>query len=113
MRITHRPARSRCEAGSCTSGIPATIVVPVGNSPEKNAAMRALGVNLIERGADYQESREYAQDLAERQVRGPLDPLVEFDERHAAPLREPPADRRFARAAQAEQRHDGRTRRIV
>ncbi len=45
-------------------GIPATIVVPHGNSAEKNAAMRALGVTLIEHGDDFQESREFAQAMA-------------------------------------------------
>jgi len=45
-------------------GIPATIVVPHGNSVEKNAAMRALGVELIEHGDDFQAAREYAQALA-------------------------------------------------
>ena len=45
-------------------GIPATIVVPHGNSLEKNAAMRALGVELIEHGDDFQASREYADTLA-------------------------------------------------
>jgi threonine dehydratase len=45
-------------------GIKATIVVPEGNSIEKNAAMRALGVNLIEHGEDFQMSREYATKLA-------------------------------------------------
>src|SRR5881396_3303966 len=35
-------------------GLAATIVVPHGNSLEKNAAMRALGVELIEHGADFQ-----------------------------------------------------------
>lgn len=45
--------------------IPATIVVPYGNSKEKNAAMRALGVNLIEFGNDFQESKEYAEKLAQ------------------------------------------------
>ena len=48
-------------------GIPATIVVPHGNSVEKNAAMRALGVKLIEHGDDFQAAREYAQTLAEEQ----------------------------------------------
>jgi threonine dehydratase len=48
-------------------GVPATIVVPVGNSVEKNAAMRALGVHLIEHGADFQAAREHAQWLAEQQ----------------------------------------------
>lgn len=41
-------------------GIPATIVVPHGNSVEKNAAMQALGVELIEFGDDFQASREFA-----------------------------------------------------
>lgn len=44
--------------------IPATIVVPHGNSLEKNAAMRALGIKLIEHGDDFQVSREFAQSLA-------------------------------------------------
>lgn len=45
-------------------GIPATVVVPLGNSREKNAAMRALGMELIEHGEDYQAAREYADGLA-------------------------------------------------
>ena len=45
-------------------GVACSIVVPHGNSLEKNAAMRALGVNLIEHGADFQESREHAMRLA-------------------------------------------------
>ena len=50
--------------GARLHGIPATIVVPHGNSLEKNAAMRALGVELIEHGDDFHESREYADKLA-------------------------------------------------
>ncbi|MBV8624567.1 MAG: threonine dehydratase [Herbaspirillum sp.] len=45
-------------------GIAATIVVPEGNSREKNAAMRALGVELVEHGSEFQDSREHAQQLA-------------------------------------------------
>jgi threonine dehydratase len=45
----------------------ATIVVPKGNSIEKNAAMRALGVSLIEHGDDFQESREFATQMAKDQ----------------------------------------------
>jgi len=45
-------------------GIPATIVVPHGNSVEKNAAMCAFGVDLIEHGDDFQSAREYANILA-------------------------------------------------
>jgi threonine dehydratase len=47
-------------------GLPATIVVPHGNSVEKNAAMRALGVELVEHGDDFQAAREYAMQVAER-----------------------------------------------
>jgi threonine dehydratase len=42
----------------------ATIVVPHGNSVEKNAAMRALGAELIEHGSDFQQSREHAAKIA-------------------------------------------------
>ena len=45
-------------------GFHATIVVPHGNSVEKNAAMRALGVELIEHGDDFQAAREHAGKLA-------------------------------------------------
>ena len=45
-------------------GVACTIVVPHGNSLEKNAAMRSLGVTLIEQGQDFQESREFAIRLA-------------------------------------------------
>lgn len=41
-------------------------MVPHGNSREKNAAMRALGAELIEHGEDFQEAREHAVQLAER-----------------------------------------------
>ncbi len=47
-------------------GVPAHIVVPKGNSAEKNAAMRAQGGELIEFGEDFQESKEHAQRLAEQ-----------------------------------------------
>jgi len=42
------------------AGLPATVFVPFGNSREKNAAMRALGVTLIEHGHDFQDAREEA-----------------------------------------------------
>ncbi len=45
-------------------GIPAAIVVPQGNAREKNHAMRALGVELIVAGDDFQASVEYSIDLA-------------------------------------------------
>ena len=45
-------------------GVPVTIVVPHGNSREKNDAMRAQGATLLEVGDDFQESLEHATALA-------------------------------------------------
>jgi threonine dehydratase len=42
------------------AGLPVTIVVPHGNSPDKNASMRAWGAELIEHGRDFQAAREHA-----------------------------------------------------
>jgi threonine dehydratase len=39
-------------------------VVPRGNSVEKNAAMRSLGAELVEYGADFDEARGHAMELA-------------------------------------------------
>jgi threonine dehydratase len=50
--------------GARRFGLEATIVVPHGNSVEKNAAMRALGVTLLEHGEDFQAAREHAIALA-------------------------------------------------
>ncbi|WP_295538787.1 threonine dehydratase [uncultured Pseudacidovorax sp.] len=73
-------------------GLRATIVVPHGNSVEKNAAMRALGVELIEHGEDFQAAADHAAALAEAQglhripsfhrelVRGVTTAYVEFFE---------------------------------
>jgi len=44
-------------------GVRATICVPVGNNPDKNAGMRALGATVIESGRDYDESVLVAQRL--------------------------------------------------
>lgn len=73
-------------------GLVATIVVPHGNSVEKNAAMRALGVTLVEHGDEFQTASEHAARLAERDglhrvpsfhrelVRGVATAYVEFFE---------------------------------
>ena len=45
-------------------GVPVTIVVPHGNSAEKNAAMRAFGARIVEHGADFDMAREEAMRLA-------------------------------------------------
>jgi threonine dehydratase len=42
------------------AGIDVTIVVPHGNSPDKNAAMQGFGAELIEHGHDFQAARERA-----------------------------------------------------
>jgi threonine dehydratase len=47
------------------AGIPCTVVVPIGNSAEKNAAMQAFGAELIEHGRDFDEARERAVTLAQ------------------------------------------------
>jgi threonine dehydratase len=46
------------------AGVPVVIVVPRGNSVEKNAAMIAFGAELIEHGADFDEARAFAATLA-------------------------------------------------
>ncbi len=45
-------------------GLEAVIVVPRGNSVEKNRAMRALGAELVEHGHDFQAAYEFAAELA-------------------------------------------------
>ncbi|WP_060510383.1 threonine dehydratase [Pseudomonas sp. NBRC 111124] len=47
------------------AGVPLVIVVPEGNSKEKNAAMRALGAELVEHGVDFDVAREEAARLAD------------------------------------------------
>jgi threonine dehydratase len=46
------------------AGVAVTIVVPRGNSNEKNAAMRSLGAELIECGRDFDEAKEHAVQIA-------------------------------------------------
>jgi threonine dehydratase len=48
-------------------GIRCRIVVPVGNNPDKNAALRAFGAELIEHGRDFDEAREWVEDIAGRE----------------------------------------------
>ncbi len=46
-------------------GVPVTIVVPEGNSLEKNRAMEAFGAELIISGADFDEARDVAGQLSQ------------------------------------------------
>jgi len=48
------------------SGLPVTIVVPHGNSPDKNAAMHGFGAELIEHAVDFQAAREHLGEVAEQ-----------------------------------------------
>jgi threonine dehydratase len=48
-------------------GMESTIVVPHGNSIEKNRAMKAFGARLVEAGHDFQAAYEHALALAERE----------------------------------------------
>ncbi|RMD62234.1 MAG: threonine dehydratase [Alphaproteobacteria bacterium] len=48
-------------------GLRAVIVVPHGNSVEKNRAMRALGAELIEHGHDFNAAQEHAVALAAKE----------------------------------------------
>ncbi|MFQ5763687.1 MAG: threonine dehydratase, partial [Rhodospirillales bacterium] len=56
------------------TGRSATVLVPHGNNPEKNDAMRAFGAELIEHGDDYQEAREHADGLAAEKGLYPIPP---------------------------------------
>src|SRR6266498_304954 len=53
-------------------GVPVTIVVPFGNSVEKNDAMRAQGATLIEFGQDFEDARIHAVALAQQQGLHPV-----------------------------------------
>ena len=48
-------------------GVRCRIVVPVGNNPDKNAAMRALGAEVLEHGHDFDDAREYVEEMAPRE----------------------------------------------
>ena len=58
-------------------GLRAVILVPHGNSVEKNAAMRAFGVELVEHGSDFQEAREYSEELAAKEGLHQIGPFHE------------------------------------
>ena len=47
-------------------GVSCRIVVPMGNNPEKNAAMRAFGADVEEHGRDFDEAREFVEAAAAR-----------------------------------------------
>jgi threonine dehydratase len=51
-------------------GVPCLVAVPIGNNPEKNAAIRALGASVAEHGRDFDEAREWVErEAASRGLR--------------------------------------------
>ena len=46
------------------AGAPCTVAVPVGNNPDKNAAIRAFGATVVEHGRDFDQAREWVEHEA-------------------------------------------------
>jgi threonine dehydratase len=46
------------------AGVPVTILIPHGNSAEKNAAMQGFGAELVVHGRDFDEAKARAMELA-------------------------------------------------
>ena len=63
-RGNHGQSQARA---ATAAGLSARILVPRGNSVEKNAAMRAFGAELVEFGDDFDEAREEAERIAENE----------------------------------------------
>lgn len=70
-------SQSLAYAGAA-AGVPVTIVVPEGNSPDKNAATAAYGADVIVHGRDFQEALEHSQELAAERGLTPVPPLHEW-----------------------------------
>src|SRR5688572_19473573 len=62
------------------AGVACTVYVPRGNNPEKNAAMRAYGAEVVEHGRDFDEAREEVERVAaadgRRYVHSANEPLL-------------------------------------
>jgi threonine dehydratase len=67
--------------GGRLAGVPVLVAVPREANPSKLAAMRALGAEIVEAGADFDEAREWAMEEAQRRggrFIGPTEPeLIE------------------------------------
>ncbi len=71
-RGNHGQSQARA---ATAAGLKAKILVPFGNSVEKNAAMRAFGADLVEFGSDFDEARLEAMRLAEAEGLHPVPPF--------------------------------------
>jgi threonine dehydratase len=63
-RGNHGQSQARA---ATAAGLQIKILVPRGNSPEKNAAMRGFGGTVIEHGDDFDDARVEAQRLSEQE----------------------------------------------
>src|SRR3954453_1413836 len=85
-------------------GLAATIVVPEGNNPAKNRAMRGFGATLVETGHDFQAAYEHAAALAEQEICTSCAPSIRCwcgasPRRHPPYARSPAPRRRASRPA--------------
>ena len=71
-RGNHGQSQARA---AVAAGLRAKVLVPRGNSVEKNAAMRAYGAELVEFGEDFDEARGEAMRLAEEERLFPVPPF--------------------------------------
>ncbi len=61
-RGNHGQSQARA---AVAAGMAAKVVVPFGNSVEKNAAMKSFGADLIEHGKDFEEARQEAARISD------------------------------------------------
>ena len=48
------------------TGVSCIVAVPLGNNPDKNAAIRAFGATVVEEGRDFDDAREWVEREAEK-----------------------------------------------
>jgi len=58
------------------AGLSVTIVVPRNNNPEKNAALKAMGAELVEEGEDYSAAYEVAARIGKERVLYVVEPFL-------------------------------------
>lgn len=71
-RGNHGQSQARA---ATAAGLTAKVLAPKGNSPEKNAAMRAFGADLVEFGDDFDVARMEAMRLADVEHLFPVPPF--------------------------------------
>ena len=71
-RGNHGQSQARA---AVAAGLTAKIYAPIGNSVEKNAAMRAFGAQLIEFGVDFETAKDEAMRVAAAENLAPVPPF--------------------------------------